>query len=567
MRTDIDAGALVERGKTLHRQGRQDEAEALYRQALEVDSENADALHMLGVIANQRGEYKQAASLIGKAIQRKPGAEHFHSNLGLALMGSGELDAACIAFLAELERFPASHASHVNLGALLHKLRRYEQAIEHYRTALSMLPDDFEVLNNLGVAHLELRQFESAEEVARKSLGLRGANPEALNLLGLVSRQQGRPEDALGYFIEALKLKPMGAEILFNAGVACREMGDYERALAYYDQALALKPDYPDPHYSRGRALLALGRFEEGWREHEYGLLCGERSPRPRPYPVWTGGALENRALLLSAEQGLGDEIMFASVLPDVIERASQCIVECDARLLPIYRRSFPSVILIPRSFVAEPDPAEQIERIDLQLPLGSLPLHYRRSAADFPRHNGYLKADPAKVADWKNRLDALGPGLKIGISWRGGTPKTGSDRRSLPLEEWMPLLGRQGIQFVSLQYTECSEEIAALARRHGVNVTHWQQAIEDYEETAALVSALDFVITIQTAIFHLSGALGRPVWGMISDPPEWRYQQKGESLPWYPSARLFRQRTPGDWQQVLKDVSASLDDLVRPGA
>jgi ADP-heptose:LPS heptosyltransferase len=193
--------------------------------------------------------------------------------------------------------------------------------------------------------------------------------------------------------------------------------------------------------------------------------------------------------------------------------------------------------------------------RPDYQVPIGSLAGHFRRGTEDFPQHAGFLTADPQKILHWKARLTTLGPGPKIGLSWQGGVGHTGKARRSLSLEQLLPLLRLPGAQFVSLQYTEVGEEIEALAKRHGIRVHHWQEAIDDYDATAALVCALDKVLTVCTAIVHLSGALGRPALVMVPFGSDWRYGAQGERMLWYPSVRLLRQRQIGQWADVLESV------------
>ena len=558
-----DFTPLLERGKVLHRQGRLGEAMSLYQQVLATDPENADAFHLLGVIANQRGEYGKAAALIGEAVKRSPTAEHFHNNLGLALMGLADWVGAHAAFIAELSLYPSNSAGHANLGALFQKKGQTTEAIYHFRAALAQQPADITILNNLGFAYVTLRAFDSAWEVAQQSLQVE-ENPDAFNVLGLASRHQGKAKEALGYFTRALKLKPDAAEVYLNMGVAYRDLVEYDRALAAYDRALQLKPDYAEAHLSRALILLARAEFKKGWQEYEYGLLCGERSPCSHNYPVWRGEALQSKTILVCAEQGLGDEIMFASILSEIIEQARHCVLECDAKLVKLYARSFPHVTLIPRRKAAEVDSMQRLPPIDFQSPIGSLPQYRRRRLEDFPRHKGYLNADPDRVAYWKAKLDQLGPGLKVGIGWRGGTPKTDLERRSIPLVDWLPILEREDILFVSLQYTDCREELEELKREYGIVVRHWREAIDDYDETAALVCALDLVLTVQTAVFHLSGALGRPVWGLLRTPAEWRYMAEGHSVPWYPSARLFRQRAPGNWAEVMRLVAADLSEFAK---
>jgi hypothetical protein len=357
---------------------------------------------------------------------------------------------------------------------------------------------------------------------------------------------------------KVLAFNPNDFAALSNLALSLYRCGCVGESIDIYRRALALGDEYPVLRASYGTALLAHGEFDAGWPEYEYGLLCDEREPRFQDLPRWQGESLDGKTLLVCAEQGLGDELMFASIMPEVIAEAAHCVIECDVRLMPIYQRSFPSATILRRRLPAD-DTAREAPPVDLQVPVGSLPLYRRRHLADFPKHSGYLKVDPGRVAYWKKRLDELGQGMKVGLSWRGGLPKTGRDRRSIPLAEWLPILRMAGVQFVSLQYTDCKAELAEFEQVHGIRVTHWQEGIDDYDETAALVGALDQIVTVQTAIFHLAGALGRPVWGLIPIPAEWRYLQAGETVPWYPSARLFRQSVRGDWTNAVGQVEEAL--------
>jgi hypothetical protein len=278
--------------------------------------------------------------------------------------------------------------------------------------------------------------------------------------------------------------------------------------------------------------------------------------------PRWDGSPLAGRTLLVHAEQGLGDEIMYASCMPEAIAQARHCVIECADRLVPIFTRSFPQATV---RAVAKGDTGEWLKNvppIDVQIPAGSLPLHLRRTAADFPRERAYLKADPARVALWGTRLAGLRPGLKVGLSWRGGTSLTRSVLRSIPLERLLPLLQQEGMCFVSLQYGDVREDLDRVVRRHGVSIQHWQEAIDDYEETAALMCALDLTISVCTAVVHLGGALGRPVWTMAPLRPEARYGVSGESMPWYASVRMFRQPRYEDWDSVISKVAGELAAL-----
>jgi hypothetical protein len=222
--------------------------------------------------------------------------------------------------------------------------------------------------------------------------------------------------------------------------------------------------------------------------------------------------------------------------------------------------------------YASTPDgalPREIAERgIDVAIPAGSVPRFIRRGLDDFPRHQGYLKAEPERVASWRERLNQLGPGLKVGIAWAGGVRKTRRALRSIPLERWLPILQTPAVHFASLQYTaDAGSTVAAFRAQHGVRVEHWNEAIGDYEETAALVCALDLVISVCTAVIHLGGALGRPVWVLAPYSPEWRYGFTGDTMPWYPSVKIFRQPAFGEWEPVISSAAAELRRLAGPPA
>jgi hypothetical protein len=262
---------------------------------------------------------------------------------------------------------------------------------------------------------------------------------------------------------------------------------------------------------------------------------------------------------LLAAEQGLGDEMMFASCVPDVLALGIRCVIECHPKLAPVFRRSFPQATIHAGTQLDDPAWLHAHPEVAAYVPLGSLPQRFRRTRTDFPDHRGYLRADPAKVAAWRARLDALGPGRKIGISWRGGTAKTRRKLRSPAPEELAGVLRLPDTRWVSLQYDATPEEVAALAATTGTAVHHWPDAIDEYDETAALLCALDLTVSVCTAVIHLGGALGRPVWVMAPYSPEWRYGLYWDRMPWYPSVRVLRQAAPGAWDGLLQRVKNEL--------
>jgi tetratricopeptide (TPR) repeat protein len=436
-------------------------------------------------------------------------------------------------------------------------------------------------------------ELAAAEQALAPLLGRKPGAADAHNALGNIRRMQGRLDDAITHYDAALEAHPDFAAALSNRALCHHESGRAEAALRDYQQAIAIDPgdvtaaanlasleydlgldadasarlerllriapQFPQAHWVLGFALLRKGDFARGWSEYEWRERdAGRTNPSP-PLPEWRGEPHRDGPLLVCAEQGLGDQIMFASCLDDLTRLADNCVVECDPRLVRLFQRSFPGLRVYPHLKKAtEPWLADGVVPT-AKTWLGSLPLRFRPGLEAFPDRRGYLVADPRQADAWRARLAALGPGLKVGISWRGGTPSTRRSSRSIPLVEWLPLLQRAGAQFVDLQYGDNGAEIEALVRQHDVRLTRWPEALSaDYDATAALVDALDLVISVQTSLVHLAGALGKEVWVLVPRVPEWRYGSEGHTLPWYPSARLLRQTSP-DWTQVIAEADAAL--------
>ena len=352
----------------------------------------------------------------------------------------------------------------------------------------------------------------------------------------------------------AYRLRADDADLHDLRGSILQELGRLDEAAADYDRAVVLRPDFALARFHRGLAALLAGDFERGWDDYELRRLNALRHASAAGVEQWDGSSLAGRTIWVTREQGLGDEIMFASMLPEIIAGAGRCLVECDARLVPIFQRSFPAAIVFASRPDGELPPALRGEKVHFAVGSGSLARFLRRRAEAFPPHAGYLRADAGRVEQWRQRLAALGPGLKVGISWTGGVRKTRRALRSIPLAEWAPILKIPGTRFVSLQYTPGAAEQAASA-----GVVHWPEAIEDLEHTAALACALDLVVSVCTSIVHLTGALGRPAWVLAPHAPEWRYGAAGETMIWYPSVRMFRQPAPGDWRAPIAAVAERL--------
>ena len=334
-----------------------------------------------------------------------------------------------------------------------------------------------------------------------------------------------------------------------------QDLGRIGDALDSYDAALRLDPRSHVAAFHRGLARLLEGDFERGWPDYEGRLLSDRHPRRNMPFASWHGENPSGRTVLAYAEQGIGDEIMFASCLPELIARAGHVIIDCAPKLAPLFARSFPQATVHGGSQFDDIDWLDALQEPDLAVPVGSLPLYLRPTPGAFPPHSGYLVADSARVRHYRETLARLGPGLKIGLSWRGGTALSRKDQRSLDPAQLAPLFRIEALHFVNLQYDTRPQELASFSPWGQVHDI--AEANASFDETAALVAALDGVVSVCTAVIHLSGALGRPVWILAPFSPEWRYGIRGERMPWYPSARVLRQRSRGDWSEPLAEVVA----------
>ena len=477
---------------------------------------------------------------------------------GIDCLNGGDFDAARRHLSAALAADPDDRDALYHLAVAEARSGDLERAEELLETAREH-SDDVEVNSALGnVYRLGGRLVEAVASYER-ALALDSGHVVALTNLGLCLRDQGVPAQALHVLDRALTVAPNCVEALFNKALALADIGASETAYGLVEKVLALDPDFAQAHLQRAFLLLRQGDFSAGWREYAWRVHIPELDRwRDYPYPMWQGEDLAGKRVLVQAEQGLGDQIMFGSCLPDLIARAQQTVIECNPRLTALFARSFPQARVYRYRHKGEPEWTRE-PVADFRARYGDLPRMLRNSADDFPRHSGYLIPDPAKVVAWRARLSALGPGLKIGVSWRGGTPGTGQAARSLALDALLPILSVPHARFVCLQYGQVNEEIAALGAHHGIAMSVWPQAIADMDEMAALITELDLVITVCTTAAHLCGALGKTAWVLVPAVAEWRYLESGSEIPWYPALRLFRQPGPGAWNDVIERIRAEL--------
>jgi Flp pilus assembly protein TadD len=540
-------------GNILEKQDELDVAVACYERALRLKPDYPQAHYNLGIVLAKQEKLDQAVASYQQALGLKPDYLDAHNNLGTVLAKQGKLDEAVASYQRAIQLNPSSPGAHNNLGLSLAKQGKLDLAAASYEQALRLEPDDPEAHNNLGMALGRLNRLDEAAARFRQALGLKPDHAEAHNNLGSVLEKQDKLEEAAACFHDALGLKPDYPEAHNNLGIVRWKQGRLDDAVASYGQALDFQPDYPEADWNRGLAWLTMGRLEQGWPGYERRWKCKEFGTMP-PFqaPLWDGSPLDGRTILIHAEQGLGDTLQFIRYIPLVRERGGRVIMMCQPPLLRLLAGVPGIERLMPHG-----DPPPEFH---LHVPLLSLPRLFGTTLESVPARVPYLHAEPQLVEAWRDRLGAY-PGFKVGIAWQGN-PKFRMDRaRSMPLAQFAPLARVPGVHLLSLQKGVGREQLAAPERRFPVTDLGGQldETTGAFMDTAAAMKNLDLVVTSDTAIAHLAGALGVPVWVALQDIADWRWLMDREDSPWYPTMRLFRQTRPGGWEDVFERIALAL--------
>jgi len=447
---------------------------------------------------------------------------------------------------------------------ILEAAGRNKDALAELSIAQEYAPDSLDLLVRLSEGLARSSLYAEALRIAERAMLENGEKFETLLCLAVARYATNDMLGAVEASRKALTISAAQPRVYVTLGSALFALGQIDESLAAYKRALKLSPGYADAEYHIGQVNLMRRKYREGWQGFEERFRTEQYRNYPACNPRWNGTSLNGRTLLIRREQGLGDEIMYSSCFPQLVADAKRCYIECEPRLEKLFSRSFPQATVFSTGNDRRIPQSVPERAIDVKTYAASLPRYLRNSLRDFPGHSGYLTADPVSVLHWREQLATLGDGLKVGISWRGGTALTYSGRRSLSLEDLLPVLSVPGVRWVNLQYGERADEIAAFGRDRGIPIADWPDAVDhDYDETAALVTALDLVISVCTSVVHLTGALGKPVWVMASYVPEWRYGLEGESMPWYPAVRLVRQAERGAWEPVIASIENQLRKAV----
>jgi Flp pilus assembly protein TadD len=523
-------------------------------------------------IEHQRaGRLAEAERLYAEILRRDTGNLRAAHELGIVQLGLGRADAAEASFARALQIAPNHVNALVNRGTALKALNRLDEAESCYRAAIGLDPRNRIAVRNLGIL-LNLVERHAESLAAADEALARDRHAEGLIMRGDALYGLGRFEEALESYREAAKLSAEPYETLIKTAIARAALRQYTEALALLDQAVALRPADQLAYYQRAAIRLLTCDFEGGWRDFEYrwrnelfiATSSAAVSPQVRERLDLRQGIDDVRGakVLLVAEQGIGDQVMFASMIPDLAAAAASVATVCDPRLLRLFSNSFEGVGFFDPNGASLPRAA-----FDKVIAMGSLGHIFRNRLNDFPGAP-YLRPSAEVRERWAARLGPRPTGLRIGLSWRGGTLATGAGQRSLALADFAPLLDLPDCDFVSLQYGDPSAEVQAVNADLQQPIRIFPPTdIDDFEELAGLIANLDVVVSVQTSVVHLTGALGTECLILVPYNPIWRYTAHASTMPWYRSAQIHRQAEPGAWASVIARVAEDLKARVRSPA
>ncbi len=512
---------MLRRALRAHEQGEFDKAERLCNALLQYHPENFEALHCLGQINYRRGRLEAALALIQAALKTDLGRANGFASLGL----------------------------------VFHSLRQFERALASYDAGLCLEPDNVELLNRRGVALLELSRPRDALEGFERALAADPDKLDALGNLGNALVKLNRPAEALAVYDKALTIAPGNAQLLTNRAVALRRLDRPSEAVVSASAALVSRPDFAKARFVDSVARLTLGDFGAGWRGYESRWAVGALASQRREFtvPLWLGKeSLSGKTILLHAEQGFGDTLQFVRYAALVAARGARVVLEVQPELVRLLSRTAGGETVLARG--------EPLPRFDFHCPLLSLPLAFATELATIPSDIPYIAPTDEDVAAWRERMPARRP--RVGLVWSGERSHDNDLNRSLRLETLLPLLDAPGVAFVSLQH-EVREEDFCLLRRCP-HVLQVGQDFRNFADTAAAIASLDVVITVDTAVAHLAGALGKLLFLLLPFAADFRWLRERCDSPWYPTARLFRQPQFGNWQGVVETLR---HELMRTGS
>ncbi len=559
----FNLGQSMNEALALHRQGRLRDAEKIYTRVLKAVPDQFDALNLLGTIKAQSGRLGEAHRLVSAAVKINPRAPQAWANLGQVLHGLKRDQDALDCFDKALALAPGDVAIAHNRANALLSLGKSAEALAAFQEVLARVPQHPEARLNSGIAQAALGFSELAVAEFDRALTLMSGHPVAHFNRGIALYDLGRYADAVAAHDNALAAAPDHAGAHLNRGRALAALNRLDDAIASYGKARALRKDDADSHFMESLALLTLGDYRRGFEKYEWRWRrSGMPEQKSRGRPLWLGDyPLARKTVLVHAEQGFGDTIQFARYVPLLAAAGANVVLEVQPELTALMARLDGAATVIARG---EAPP----QQFDVHCPLGSLPLAFKTEPATVPANIPYLSADDEHLRKWSARLGAL-ERPRIAIAWAGNPGHLNDRNRSIAFAQLAPLFplplageGRVGARFISVQRDVRDEDAQILAGE--ARVTHVGAELENFSDTAAAIALADLVISVDTAVAHLAGAMGRPLWMLVPFAPDWRWTLDGETSPWYPTARLFRQTSLGDWDGVIARVGAELGQFMQ---
>ena len=528
-----------------------------FKEAISLKPEFSDPYNNMGNIFKYQGKLDEAITSYEKAISLNPAYADAYSNLANIFEEQGKLDKAIDAYKTVISLNPFDALAYNNMGNVFTVQRNVEKAIEAYKNAISLKPNYALAYNNLGIALKDLGDLEKAIEAFKKAISLKPDYATAYSNIGNILKDQGKLDMAIASYEKAISHKPDYADAFCNMGVSFKHQGDFDKAIKAYKKALFLQPDFAQAHLNFGITLLNTGRIKEGFNEYEWRWRTSDFLSLHRhfPKPMWDGQiSLKDKTIFLWSEQGIGDTMNWSSCLPLLTSRSKHVILECQEKLVPLLKRSFPNVE------VKAENKSLDIQRddFDLHLPMGSLYKHFIDEIMENDKADSYLVPDPARVKFWKERLRSVGNGPYIGLCWKSSVVSAYRLQHYPPISEWSPVLKVPDITFINLQYVNYEDDIAKVLNEFGVTIQNFKDIdqYEDIDEVAALCGALDMVVSTKATPPMISAGVGTP-----TKIANWKKSSYNNILnnPQSSSLEMINRDTSEPWGVVFNRIAQNI--------
>ena len=536
-------------GFALHELKQLGEAVASYDRAIRIKPDYAEAYSNRGLALQALKQLYAAVASYDRAISIKPNFAEAYFNRGTALQELKQFDAAVDSYDRAISIKPGNAEAYFNRGTVLQELKHSDAAVDSYDRAISIKPDYADAYYNRGLALQKIKQLDVAVVSYDQAICIKPNFAEAYANRGTALQKLNQLDAAVASYDRAISIKPDFAEVYFNRGLALHELKQLDAALASYDRAISIMPDYAEAYWDKSLTLLLNGHFGKGWELYEWRWKAKQSELKQYnfPQPLWLGAeSLKNKTILLHCEQGLGDTIQFCRYAKLVAAQEARVIFEVPKVLMGL---------LHGLDGVSEwIENGSSLPQFDYHCPLLSLPFAFKTSLDTIPSAQTYLYSDATKVEAWRNKLgDKTKP--RVGIVWSGNADHKNDHNRSISLSSLLRYLPNS-VEYISLQKELCDFDKMIVDSK---SIRHFGEELVDYTDTAALCESMDVIISVDTSVAHLSGALGKNIWILLPYSPDWRWLLNRNDSPWYPSVKLYRQERIGDWDSVFERVKADL--------